>query len=134
MDKVIEENFVKRFIVRSKRDRVLYELHSPNKRSHIIQKISEFMNDNFIVFCEKKVSTEKLLSEIKRYTEINNMCYVIGDCSDDGHNLRFIDAFNNMMDSGREYIIICENNTVIIKEEDPIAFLPDKTIYHRAII
>lgn len=118
MNKEIEEIFVKNFIMKDKQERVLYELGSVKKRGHIIQQLISFLDSKYEVFCDKKVSDEIMLSAVQKYFDTNRLCYVIGDCVDDGKRLKFTDAFNRMMSDGGQYFILCDDGkTVVIKEE-----------------
>lgn len=117
MEKEIEEKFVNTFIVKEKRNRILFELCSNKKRGEAIQKLIGALDDRYNVFRDSKVQEDEFLSVIKKYYDINKTCYVIADDSIDGKVLPFKTALNFMMESGGVYVLVCGDNLIIAKEE-----------------
>lgn len=130
MDKVIEETFVKKFILKEKRERVLYELNSVKKRNQVIHNLMNFLDKRFAVLYESKITDEGMRSLLKQYYNINKECYVIADSNDDGKVIPFKKAFAHMTEGCVDYLIILGNSTVVMKEE--VVFgTPAKIILHR---
>ena len=116
MDRLKEEKFVNNFIVKEKRQRLLYELCSPKKREQAIQKLSCATDDKFVVFCGA-TNRDELYNFVARLSDVRKDCYVIADDDDDGRQLAFGVAFEHMCMHGGEYLILCGDNVVIIKQE-----------------
>lgn len=117
MNKTSEETFVKKFTEREKRDRLIYELFSKKKRENAIQNIFYALDERYCVLHDNKITDEKLLEAAKKYVGENQDCYVIADGEDDGKILPFKTAFQNLTRTAGMYYIICENKTVLAKEE-----------------
>ncbi len=131
MDKTIEEKFVKNFIVKDKRERTLHELLSKKKRANIMQRLYDLIDRKYAVLEKSVISDEELLSEVKKYFNTNNDCYVISDSSDDGQVMPFKQAFENMMRYEVAYAIICNDTTALIAEEYNTYGTPFKMLLHR---
>ena len=130
MDKLIEENFVDKFIVKEKRERTLFELNSAKKRSQIIQRLFNLIDERYTVLSKSKITEEDILKIINQYADINKSSYIIADCCDDGKKLPFKKAVVNMLNYGVCYIIICNDDTVIMRDE--VCFgAPPMYILHR---
>lgn len=118
INKEIEEYFIKNFIIKEKRQRILFELSSKSKRPIAISKLIQCIDTKTIVFNEKKVDDEILLGAIKKTFDIRRECYIIGDRTEhDGTFMRFVDAFRWAMEDSVACILICGEGTVFMKEE-----------------
>ena len=117
MDKAIEEKFVKNFIMKEKRERILYELFSPEKREQVIHRLYQALDKKYKILEDDKIRDEELFSFVKRLYDVNKNCYVIADSVDDGTLLPFKVAFEHMVADCADYAILCGENTVIMKEE-----------------
>lgn len=132
MDRSIEEKFVKNFVVKDKRERILYELNSLKKRREGIRRICLSGYDNkFIVFQDSKLSDEELFAEAKKFIDVNKECYVIADSSDDGKFMPFKEAFANMCEHEMSYVIICSENLVLFGEEYEVPNHPCRFILRK---
>lgn len=116
MDKVKEQSFVKSFIAKEKRERILFELCSPKKREQAIQKISGSLNDKNVAF-SGATNGEQLYSFVSRLAGKMCQCYVISDGSDDGKTLSFDEAFSHLCDWGGVYVLLCGSTVAVVKEE-----------------
>lgn len=129
MDKEVEERFVKKFIKKENRERTLYELNSVKKRKQVIHRLINLLDKKYAVLYESKISDEEVFLIVKKYYNLNKDCYVIADSTDDGTVIPFKEAFLHMSELGADYLIICGDNTVVMKEE--ISFgTPAKIILH----
>lgn len=132
MDRSIEEKFVKNFVIKDKRERILYELNSLKKRREGIRRICFCVYDNkYIVFQDSKLSDEELFAEVKKFIDVNKVCYVIADSSDDGKFMPFKEAFANMCDFEMSYIIICNENVVLMGAEYEVPCPPCRFILRK---
>lgn len=112
-----EENFVKKFICKDKRDRVLFELCSGKKRGNVVQRIFYELDEKYSVISDNKTEDEEFFKAACKFINKNDNCYVIADCNDDGKILPIKTAFANMAQSAGVYYIICDNKVVLAKEE-----------------
>lgn len=117
MNKEIEEKFVKTFVERDKRDRLLFELLSKKKRDIAIQRLYNSLDRKYKVIEDNKIKDKELLSVIKPYINMEAPCYVIADSVDDGNILPFKTAFDKMINGGMAYAILYGDNIVIMKDE-----------------
>ena len=131
MDKQIEEKFVQTFVVKDKRERVLFELNSAKKRALATRRLYPLLDKRFAVFEGQNIDESELLAEIKKYSKINRTCYNISDSQDDGKVLPLEVAIKNMLEYEMTYVIICDENTVVASEEYEICGTPSKIILHR---
>lgn len=131
-NKEIEEKFVKNFIVKDKRERILFELNSTKKRELAIQRIYNLLDKRFAVLEDSEASNEKLITTLKKYFNTNSECYVISETADDGKVLPFRQAFENMIKYEVNYLIICNDNTVLMAEEYNTFGSPCKIILHKS--
>lgn len=116
MDRLKEENFVKNFIKKDKRERLLYELSSPKKREQAIQKIAGSVNDKCIVF-SGPTTESRLNSMVAEIIGKNCQFYVISDGEDDGNVLPFDKAFAHLCEWGGAYVLLCGTTVAVVKEE-----------------
>ena len=117
MDKSIEEKFVKKFILKDKRERTIFELGSRKKRIQTILRLVNYADERYAILCDSKIKDADLLKRITDFYNINSDCYVIAEHSDDGKKLPFKTAFENMCDGCGVYVIICNENLVVMKDE-----------------
>ena len=131
MDKSTEENFVNNFVIKDKRERVLYELNSAKKRAEAKQRLFSLLDKKFAVLGISDISADEIIAAVKKYCKTNKECYVISETDDDGKFLPFETALKNMLSFEVNYFIICGNNTVIAAEEYNTYGSPNKLILHK---
>ena len=131
MDNLIEEKFVKNFIIKDKRERILHELCSIKKRKSAIQRLFNLLDDKLTVWKSSEIGEEKIISAIKPYFNGKKNCYVMADGSDDGKTMPFNVALKNMLEYEVNYFIICDENTIIAGEEFNTYQPPLKMILHK---
>ena len=117
MDKSIEEKFVKKFILKDKRERTIFELGSIKKRIQTILRLVNYADERYAILCDSKIKDADLLKRITDFYNINSDCYVIAEHSYYGKKLPFKTAFENMCDCCGVYVIICNENLVVMKDE-----------------
>lgn len=117
MDKEIESNFVKNFVIKDKRDRIQFELFSSKKRNQAIQRLYSSLDRKYIIIEDDKIKDDEFLLLIKKFLKPNESCYIIADSRDDGQLLSFDDAFDHMINGCAAYAILCGNDIVIMKDE-----------------
>jgi 5S rRNA maturation endonuclease (ribonuclease M5) len=116
MEKSIEEKFVKAFIERGKRDRVLFELNS-KKREQAVLRLSAYIDQRYIVFASNKITDEEIELQLLKKTKAKDSVYILSDDSYDGQKLEFSKAFDNALHSCGTYIIVINENNVFMKDE-----------------
>ena len=131
MEKSIEEKFVNTFVIKEKRERILYELHSTKKRALATNRLFALLDKQFVVYEGKDIDESELIAELKKYSKIPKTCYNISDSQDDGKILPFEVAVKNMLEYEMTYVIICDENTAIVSEEYEICGTPAKVILHK---
>ena|SRR5690554_3603285 len=114
MDKNTEEMFVKKFIDKNKRNRVIYELFNSEKRGDSIRKIPSILSHNF------KEASVKSDEDIYKYLLIGKVMspiYVISDDQKiDGQFMHPEKALNHTLFGGGTYILLFDH-AIFIKEE-----------------
>lgn len=117
MNKEIESNFVKNFVIKDKKERIQYELFSNKKRDQAIQRLYSSLDKKYKIIEDDKIKDDEFLFLIKKYLKPNELCYIIADSNDDGHILSFDNAFDHMINDCVAYAILCGNDIVIMKDE-----------------
>ena len=113
-----EAYFVKQFIVRSRRDRLLYELQSRRKRR---DGIGRFCHDT-----ENLIDNSKLIVSGSHLTAYdfekclgNRKCYVIAYHAElDGLSCYLREALEKVLDNGMAAVIIGEDFAIIETEQE----------------
>lgn len=131
MDKSIEEKFVNTFVIKEKRERILYELTSTKKRALATNRLYALLDKHFIVYEGKEIDERALIAEFKKYSKMPQTCYNISESQDDGKFLPFEVAVKNMLKYEMTYVIICDEKTAIASEEYEICGTPAKVILHK---
>lgn len=131
MDNLIEEKFVKNFIIKDKRERILHELSTTKKRALAIQRLYGLLDVKYAVWENTEIGEEEIISVIKKYFNVDKKCYIIADGSDDGKTISFKVALKNMLEYEINYVIICDENTIIAGEEFNTYNSPSKMILHK---
>lgn len=122
MNNEYEINFVNKFIVKNKRERILYELSSNKKRKNVIGRFCHdslvYIDESKIVYKGNTISNSELESLVINYT-FDKMCYVIAWNSDiDGRFLEREYAINEVIGNGMASIIVFENVIIIESEQE----------------
>lgn len=131
MNEKIETEFVDKFVVKDKRERVKYGLASKKKREETVLRLPPMLDERLLVFSDWKNNEAGLIEAAKKLVNVNSKCYVIADGSDDGKELDFKQAFARMSELENSYILLCEGNTVIAADEYCADGAPLRRIYHR---
>lgn len=121
VEKKIEEDFVMTYIVKEKRERLLYELFSKKKRLSAIGRFChtaiEYIDERKIFYCGEKISHKELLEFIDT---ADDKCYIISWNSDiDGNWLNAEEALKKIIGYGMPSIAIF-NDLVIIETEQEL--------------
>ena len=78
-EKNIEKKFIDTYIVKSRKDRIFYELCNKKKRIHAIGRFChttvDYVKETCISYSGNKISREELLELIQKNNQ--NKCYVI---------------------------------------------------------
>ncbi|MBE5925965.1 MAG: hypothetical protein E7270_03280 [Lachnospiraceae bacterium] len=122
MDKEKELLFVKNFIIKPKRERILYELASNKKRKNAISRFchmaSDYIDIKKIVYEGDVLNGTKLLEIIRKFTK-KNIGYVISwDDDVDGTFLDIDLAISKAIEDYMVTIVIIDNVALIKTEQE----------------
>ena len=128
----IEKSFVKRFIKKTKQDRLLFEL-SGKKRQHGIERFchntEDLIDTERIAYSGNNLFLDEILRIIKQY-KVPESCYIIACQKElDKKHVSFEDALGLVLGNGMAAIIICNDFAVI--ETEQYSGTPFRYILHR---
>ena len=115
----IEKTFVDKFIIKSQKDRLLFEL-SGKKRQNAIGRFchstENIIKSDRIVSSGDTLFSDEILAIAKQYN-VSGLCYIIAYNKNlDRKSCTLNDALNFVLGNGMAAIIIC-NNLVVIETE-----------------
>jgi len=113
----IEKKFVMNFIEKQKKERFLYELSSPKKREQAIKQLLNHVDKRNILFEGNKIKDNEMKELISKYFDIKSDVYLMTDSSDNGKIDSFENIYNKAIMGCFNYIILCGENLVYIKDE-----------------
>lgn len=129
MNKGIEEEFISKFVVKDKRERLLYELNKPDKRFAAVHyRILKYLDERKIVLSGDAISEDKLKELIKLYAKSKTF-YVMSDGEFDGEVLDVKKDFENCLYYLGTIIMIFNNDFAIYKDEQSFG-APLKIVLH----
>lgn len=116
----IEKSFVKRFIKKTKQDRLLFEL-SGKKRQHGIERFchntEDLIDTERIAYSGNNLFLDEILRIIKQY-KVPESCYIIACQKElDKKHVSFEDALGLVLGNGMAAIIICNDFAIIETEQ-----------------
>lgn len=122
MNREYEENFINKFIVKSRRQRILYELSNKKKRTEGVWRFchgtSELVIDSKIIYEGNSISNKEISLLIKKYTK-EEQCYIIsGDSDTDGKFMNCDEAIDCIIGNGMAAIMVFHNLAVIETEQE----------------
>lgn len=128
----IEKSFVKRFIKKTKQDRLLFEL-SGKKRQHGIERFchntEDLIDTERIAYSGNNLFLDEILRIIKQY-KVPESCYIIACQKElDKKHVSFEDALGLVLGNGMAATIICNDFAVI--ETEQYSGTPFRYILHR---
>ena len=128
----IEKSFVKRFIKKTKQDRLLFELSGKN-RQHGIERFchntEDLIDTERIAYSGNNLFLDEILRIIKQY-KVPESCYIIACQKElDKKHVSFEDALGLVLGNGMAAIIICNDFAVI--ETEQYSGTPFRYILHR---
>ena len=134
MIKSIEEEFVKKFIVKEKRNRIISELFNSNKRFDAMTRFShsviDILNQNLIISNNANITVEGVIDIIKQQGITKSKAYVITD-NINGEMINVQEGLNECFKSLGPAIFIMDN-FCLIKEEfeykSPLKYILCKSI------
>ncbi len=119
MDCLVEEKFIRNYVIKSKQDRLLYELCNSKLRDKCISRFAnpeDVVNLDRILISSKDIKIDEIELNLRKYME-NDKCYNISKNQLDGVYSTLSDSLRFSMDSYMTSIIICSDNVVFIKTE-----------------
>ena len=112
-----EELFVKKFIIKEKRNRVAYELSSKKKRHNALDSLICNIDRTKIVADLTKTDVSDALCLIDKKYSLKEPCYILYDGEQDGCRMQLEQALNHFYYYGGSVALLCGENLVFIKEE-----------------
>ena len=132
-DKIIEEEFVRAFVIKERRERTLFELASKKKRGNFFSKLchnfDEILDERFMVGVQVSVSDEAL-TLLKSYGAPSG-CYVMSYGDPDGQNLLLCDALHEAVGMGMPSIVICISGRLAYFEAEQVYGSPPRFLLKR---
>ena len=120
MNKKIEEEFVNTYIIKNKRERILFELQNPKRREEGIGRFCHCA-DEMLIASKITAKGKYILDDIKTKILDSNAtsCYVISFFSDiDGIELQKQDVINEIIGMGMPSIAIFDDFVIIETEQE----------------
>ena len=119
MNKAIEENFVNSYIIKNKRDRLLFELCGKKRRDGI----SRFSHcaDNLLIEAKIKLKSQYISEDLRHVVAKANSCkcYVISYSQElDGKEFNKDEVLDLISNCGMPSIAIFENFAIIQTEQE----------------
>lgn len=116
----IEKSFVKRFIKKTKQDRLLFEL-SGKKRKHGIERFCHSTEDMIdmerITYSGNDLFSDEILRITRQY-KVPKLCYIIAYQKElDKKYVSFEEALGLVLGNGMAAIIICNDFAIIETEQ-----------------
>lgn len=116
----IEAQFISRFIVKNRRERLLFELSS-GKRDHCIHRFAHRVDEHFIGGClhpYKLVSEEKLFRDMLSLGCRKDRAHIMSTSWDENNSMPLCDAITQAVYGGTLFVI-AEGATVAYYEAEP---------------
>ena len=120
MNKKIEEEFVNTYIIKNKRERLLFELQNPKRREEAVGRFCH-LTDELLIPSKITAKGKYILDDIKTKILDSNAtsCYVISFFSDiDGIELQKQDVINEIIGMGMPSIAIFDDFVIIETEQE----------------
>lgn len=127
----MEKAFVNNFIVKTRRERLFFELRSDKKRKNAIGRFchisSQYLDDSKILIKSKTITRQEIKDIINKY--IDREWYLISwDENFDGKVYKAEEALNIIMNMGMAAIMFCGDYAIVIEEQEKGA--PDKYVLY----
>ncbi len=119
MNKAIEESFVNSYIIKNKRDRLLFELCGKKRRDGI-GRFSHFA-DNLLIEAKIKLKGQYILEDLRHVvaTTDNHKCYVISYSEElDGKEFNKDEVLDLISNCGMPSIVVLDNFAIIQTEQE----------------
>lgn len=129
MDKQREEQFVANFIVKNKRQRVLYELQKKDKRGWVIGTLSSWFISETVFRADVKLREDDVKRILTQLTKERNG-YVIADDTIDAKTLPIDEAVEAMFYNCGASLLVCGENVAFYKDEATFG-APEKLILYK---
>lgn len=121
-EKEIEKNFVNTYIIKNRRERIIFELSNPKKREDALSRFCHealtYLMESMIIYQGNKVSHAELLSMIREHTK-EKQCYVIA--YNEYLDQKFMEnqnAINEVIGNGMAAIMIWDNIVIVETEQE----------------
>lgn len=109
MDKFIEEEFVRAFVIKERRERTLFELTSKKKRrdffGRLCHNFDQILDTRFMESVHASVCDETL--RLLEPNDAPDQCYVMSYGKLDGQKLILRDALRGVVGMGMPSIVVC---------------------------
>ncbi len=133
MNYEIEKEFVNNFIIKNRRERLLFELKSAKKRKNAIGRFChtslQYLDDSKILIKGKTVTEQEIKNIVKK--NIDKEWYLISwDENFDGETYEIEKALDIIINMGMASIMICGDYAIVIEEQENGA--PNKYILYNS--
>ncbi len=121
-EKEIEKSFVNTYIIKNRRERIIFELSNPKKRQDALSRFChaalKYLQESMIIYQGNKISYGELLSMIREHTK-EKQCYVLAYGEDlDQKFMENQNAINQVMGNGMAAIMIWDNIVIVETEQE----------------
>lgn len=120
MNKEYEKNFVNKFIIKNKRDRLFFELSSPYKRKHAVGRFChntiDYVDERKIVYRGNTLKKNDLIKMLASYSNESQGYIISWNDNIDGEFIGVEEAISKIEEEGMASIFIL-NNVIFIKTE-----------------
>ncbi len=133
IEKAIEIEFVKTFVLRKKRERSIYELKSKKKRkdffSNLCHRYNEVIDSRFMTKIETPNSSSSDICQILRKEGAGKNCYLLSYFEElDGRRMPLSQALDDCVGIGMPSIVICSPEKLAYFEAEQEAGPPPRFI------
>ena len=131
MERELEQEFVRRFVQKFYRERLIYELGSKKKRHKSLYKLPEMIEKEYIILDATKMSMEDVIDFLARKIGRKGDCYVITDaCDAFGERMGWVEAMEEYYWDGRTTALIFDQWYVFLKEEPCVGSCGKWILHH----
>ncbi len=131
MERELEQEFVRRFVQKFYRERLIYELGSKKKRHKSLYKLPEMIEKEYIILDATKMSMEDVIDFLASKIGRKGDCYVITDAIDAfGKWMKWTEAMETYYWDGRTTALIFDQWYVFLKEEPYIGSCGKWILHH----
>ncbi len=122
MQSLIEEQFIKKFVVKDKQERFLNFLNSKNNRSKFTKELYHFADFNPKLFCKihgNENERDLILSRLKTKPKLKNCWIISANPESDSKQVEISDAIENYVGQEGSILIFGDAEIIYYEGEAP---------------